>query len=161
MRTLGIDPGIAIMGFGIVEESERKLKALDYGCIRTDKGLPAQERLLALSLGLDEIIKKFSPDQISVEKLFFCTNSKTALSVGEARGVILLAAGKHNLPVGEYTPLQVKIAVTGYGKAEKKQVQKMVKTILCLEETPKPDDVADALAIAICHLHSYNVTGKR
>lgn len=157
MKTLGIDPGTAIMGFGLVESSPRGLKAVEYGCLRTSKNLSPHERLLKLHSELEEIMNDLKPEHVAVEKLFFCSNSKTALSVGEARGIVLLSAAKARLTVSEYTPLQVKLAVTGYGKAEKKQVQQMVKVLLKLKEAPKPDDTADALAIAICHLNSYKM----
>src|SRR3989339_1403710 len=123
MRTLGIDPGTAIMGFGIIDEEARSLKAVNFGCIRTLKGNPAHERLLTLHSEIEKLVAEFNPDCIAVERLFFCSNSKTAISVGEARGVVLLAAAQAKLNVCEYTPLQVKMAITGYGKAEKKQVQ--------------------------------------
>lgn len=156
MLTLGIDPGTAILGFGLVEESGRKLKAHEHGCLRTKKEAPGL-RLHKLYLGLKDIIKDAKPDVIAVEQLFFCNNQKTAISVGEARGIILLSAAESGLQVFEYTPLEVKMALTGYGKADKKQIQSMVKRLLGLENIPKPDDAADALAIAICHLHSYKL----
>jgi len=160
MKTLGIDPGTAIMGFGLVEDDSRNLKAVEYGCIRTTKDKSPHERLLDLYKRLEEIIREFRPDYLAVEKLFFSTNIKTAMSVGEARGVILLSAARAGLKVAEYTPLQVKMAITGYGKADKRQIQQMVKTLLKLKVIPRPDDAADALAIAICHLHSYNMEKK-
>jgi len=156
MLTLGIDPGTAILGFGLVEEKGRKLKAHDHGCLRTPKEAQGK-RLHKLYSGLKEIIKETKPDIIAVERLFFSKNQKTAISVGEARGIILLSAAEFGIQVAEYTPLEVKLAITGYGKADKKQVQSMVKSILGLAEIPKPDDAADALAIAICHLHSYKL----
>ncbi|MBI5700441.1 crossover junction endodeoxyribonuclease RuvC [Candidatus Saganbacteria bacterium] len=157
MKTLGIDPGTAIMGFGLVTDSERSLKALEFGCIRTTKENLPHERLRILYEKLGKLLKELRPDCIAIERLFFATNSKTAISVGEARGVALLAAARAKVVVAEYTPLQVKLAITGYGKADKNQVGQMVKNLLKLEEVPKPDDTADALAIAICHLHSYHI----
>jgi len=157
MRTLGIDPGTAIMGFGLVEEDGRNLKAVEYGCIRTSKDKSPSQRLHILYKRLEEIIIEFKPSHLAVERLFFNDNAKTAMSVGEARGIILLAGASAGLMISEYTPLQVKMAITGYGKADKKQVQQMVKILLKLDDVPKPDDTADALAIAICHLHSYNM----
>ena len=159
MKILGIDPGTAILGYGLVEENHKGLLPLTYGCLRTEKGQPASSRLLKLFLGLEELLGRLKPDGVAVEKLFFASNAKTALSVGEARGVILLCAARAELKIAEYTPLEVKQAVTGYGRAEKKQVQQMVKTLLKLKEIPKPDDAADALALAICHLHSYKLKG--
>lgn len=148
---LGIDPGIADTGFGLIrKESNNKIICLAYGSIKTSANTPLPDRLEILSLKLDEIIKKFSPDVVSIEQLFFCNNAKTALIVGQARGVALLTVKKHNLPIFEFTPLQVKQAISTYGKATKLQVQKMVKLLLNLKEIPKPDDAADALAIAIC-----------
>lgn len=156
MLTLGIDPGIAILGFGLVEECGRKLKAHEHGCLRTKKEAQGK-RLHKLYNGLKEIIKDTKPDIIAVERLFFAKNQKTAISVGEAKGIILLSAAESGIEVFEYTPLEVKMAITGYGRADKKQIQSMVKSLLGLEDIPKPDDAADALAIAICHLHSYKL----
>ncbi len=147
---LGIDPGFAITGYGIIDARERNCpKMIDYGCIITDSKYKFSERLEILHTELDKIIKKHKPSLIAVEELFFCKNVKTALMVGHARGVILLAAIKNKIPLSELTPLQVKQGITGYGKADKGQMQKMVKIILGLKEIPKPDDAADALAIAI------------
>lgn len=147
---LGIDPGIADTGFGVVECEGNKLTCITYGSIKTKANTPLADRLEIINNELTEIIKKYSPNLMSVEELFFCNNAKTALIVGQARGVILLTAKQHNLPICEFTPLQVKQAVSTYGKADKAQVQKMVKMLLNLKEIPKPDDAADALAIAIC-----------
>jgi crossover junction endodeoxyribonuclease RuvC len=160
MLTLGIDPGTATTGYGLVEEINNKLNLVEYGCIRTLAGRKASDRLATISEELSAIIKKFCPDDVAVEKLFFTTNAKTALNVGEARGVILLTAAQAGFQVAEYTPLQVKSALTGYGKAEKHQIQYMVMKLLCLKETPKPDDAADALAIAICHINSRKFKDK-
>lgn len=157
MKTLGIDPGTAIMGFGIIEEVRGKYITYEYGCFRTQKTSPPAERLLKLFQMLEAVIKKHSPDHIAVERLFFTSNSKTAISVGEARGIVLLSSARFGIPVSEYTPLQVKLSTTGYGKADKRQVQHMVKALLSLDDIPRPDDTADALAIAICHINSYNL----
>lgn len=155
MIILGIDPGIADTGYGIIKKGKNgKFFCLDYGSIKTPAGAELADRLYTLNSELDKIIKKHRADLIAVEQLFFCKNIKTALIVGHARGIILLAAKKNKTPVAEFTPLQVKQAVTAYGQAEKGQVQKMVKLILNLKEIPKPDDAADALAIAICATNS-------
>lgn len=147
---LGIDPGIADTGWGVIKTEGNKLACLDYGSVKTSSKLPLADRLEILNLELDKIIKKFKPELIAVEQLFFCKNVKTALTVGHARGVILLTAKQNNIKLCEFTPLQVKQAVSTYGKAEKIQVQKMVKMLLNLKEIPTPDDAADALAVAIC-----------
>ncbi len=154
MRILGIDPGLAIVGWGIVEYSGNKFKTVDYGALRTPAGMKPSERFAMVYDGLCAIIEKYKPDDVAVEELFFNTNQTTAIVVGEARGVILLAAEQHKLKIAEYTPLQVKQAVVGYGRAEKRQVISMVTMLLGLASPPKPDDTADALAIAICHAHS-------
>ncbi|HEX5797190.1 MAG TPA: crossover junction endodeoxyribonuclease RuvC [Candidatus Saccharimonadales bacterium] len=151
MRVLGIDPGTGIVGFGVIESGSIKLKMLDAGVIRTPASEPDSKRLKIIADGLDEIIKHNKPDVMAVEKLFFARNVTTAMSVAQARGVVLLLGEQNNLPVFEYTPLQIKQAVTGYGKADKLQVQEMVRTILKLKNIPKPDDCADALACAITH----------
>lgn len=154
MIVLGIDPGIATIGFGVVSYKGNNFKVIDYGVVSTPAGLELPDRLLMIYDGITELFQKYEPDAASVEELFFNTNVKTAISVGHGRGVILLAAKKNNVPVFEYTPLQVKQAVVGYGRAEKKQVMEMVKIMLHLENIPRPDDAADALAMAICHAHS-------
>lgn len=155
MVVLGIDPGTATTGYGLVCENEDgSLVVVDFGVILTPPELPMPERLLELYKQLQEIILLHRPQSGAVEKLFFQRNVRTALSVGQARGVVLLALAYAGLPIGEYTPLEVKLAVTGYGGADKNQIQQMVRTLLGLPEIPKPDDAADALAIAICHLHS-------
>ena len=151
---LGIDPGYAIVGYGVVAYNSSRFNVVECGAVTTEAGLPFTSRLLQIFDELCEIIERVHPDALSIEKLFFNTNTTTAIDVAQARGVILLAAKKHNIPVYEYTPLQVKSAVTGYGRAEKKQVMDMVKNLLRLEKIPKPDDTADALAIAVCHAHS-------
>ncbi len=154
MIILGIDPGYAIVGWGVVEYSGTKFKTLGYGSIQTPAGIPIAERLEQIFYGMNEIIEKYKPQQMAVEELFFNTNTTTAIAVAEARGIILLSAKLKNVGVFEYTPMQVKQAVVGYGKAEKRQVIAMVTTILGLPKPPKPDDTADALAIAICHGHT-------
>lgn len=155
MLILGIDPGSAITGYGLVKEVGSSLQAVDYGCIRTTPSQSLETRLHKIYLEVCQLIEKYKPAHFAVEELFFNKNVRTALTVGQARGVILLAGAQAGLPVHEYTPLQVKQAVVGYGRAEKAQIQFMVKTILALPAIPKPDDVADALAIAICHAHFY------
>lgn len=155
MLIVGIDPGIGRTGWGIVEVQNAKLTVQSYGCIETAKELSVEKRLQELYETIVSILKKEKPEAFAIEELFFNTNSKTAMVVGQARGVILLAAAKQQIPVTVYTPLQVKIAVTGYGRAEKPQVGQMVKTLLHLEAIPKPDDTADALAIAVTHAFSY------
>jgi crossover junction endodeoxyribonuclease RuvC len=152
MKTLGIDPGTAIMGWGIVEEDgSGGLRAVDYGVLTTSKDLPLSQRLQVLHRGLVRIIEQYRPDTAGIEELFFGKNVNTALSVGHARGVALLALADAGVPVHEYRPSAVKQAVTGYGSADKKQMQEMVRLTLGLDSVPKPDDAADALAIAICH----------
>jgi crossover junction endodeoxyribonuclease RuvC len=154
MRILGIDPGIGRTGWGVLETQNSKFKAQNYGCIETAPSLDIPGRLLTLYNEIIDIIQEYHPEALAIEDLFFNTNAKTALIVGQARGVILLAASQKNLSIGVYTPLQVKMAVTGYGRAEKKQIGQMVKTILKLPTIPKPDDTADALAIALTHAFS-------
>ena len=151
---LGIDPGLADTGFGVIKKQGNKLMAVDYGSIKTKPAQPAEDRLEIIHSSLKRLIKKYRPDYLSVEKLFFCKNVKTALAVGQARGVVVLTAGESGLVLKEYTPLQIKMALTGYGKADKNQVQQMVKIILNLKQIPKPDDAAYALAAAICCAHS-------
>ena len=152
MKILGIDPGTGILGFGIIEVTiQGKVTMVDAGVIRTPVKQPDSQRLLTIYTDLTDIIKDFKPEIISVEKLFFAQNVTTAMSVSQARGVVLLCGEQNGLELFEYTPLQIKQAVTGYGKADKKQVQEMVRVILNLQEVPKPDDAADALAAAICH----------
>jgi crossover junction endodeoxyribonuclease RuvC len=148
---VGIDPGTARIGWGVIEGDKQRYTAIRYGCIETDKSKQAYHRLAEIYQEVFGLLQTEKPDQVVVEKLFFARNVTTAMSVGQARGVIMLAAAHANLPVFEYTPLQVKQAVTGHGRAEKDQVQKMIKLILKLKEVPKPDDTADALAIALTH----------
>lgn len=154
MRILGIDPGIGRCGWAVIESEGSKVKALGYGCIETHAKLSIEQRLEQVYREVGEILKKHKPDAFSIEELFFNNNAKTAFVVGQARGVILLAASQAGLPANIYTPLQVKIAVTGYGRAEKGQIGKMVKTILALKEVPKLDDTSDALAVALAHAFS-------
>ena len=154
MRILGIDPGYAIVGVGVIEYNGQRFKTLEYGAITTPAGMPFSQRLQMIYEQMQEILMIYKPEAMAVEKLYFNTNTTTAIDVAQARGVILVAAQQAGVPCYEYTPLQVKQAVVGYGRAEKKQVIEMTKKILSLSRTPKPDDVADALAIAICHAHS-------
>ncbi|SES73914.1 Holliday junction endonuclease RuvC [Natronincola peptidivorans] len=156
MIILGIDPGIAIMGYGIIDYTGNHFRVITYGAITTTNRNTTAERLKTIYQKLDELIQEYAPEAVVVEELFFNTNAKTALLVGQARGVAVLAAANNNKELYEYTPLQVKQGVVGYGRADKKQVQIMIKTILNLEKIPKPDDVADALAVAVCHAHSGN-----
>lgn len=156
MLALGIDPGTAICGYGFVESQGSKLIPHEYGVITTSAKAPMQERLLKIYDSLEDMINKYQPDVMGIEQLFFNRNVDTAIPVGQARGVILLAAAKNNLPLMERTPLQVKQSVTGYGKATKEQVIYMVTKILHLPKPPKPDDAADALAVAICTTHMMN-----
>lgn len=157
MRILGIDPGTAICGYGIIDKQNYRFTAVDYGVIRTPKEMEPEKRLATIYEGIITLIETYQPDEVCVEELFFHSNARTVIPVGQARGVILLAAAHRDIPLFEYTPLQVKQAVVGYGRADKKQVQYMIKTLLNLKEVPKPDDAADALAIAVCHGQSQKV----
>ncbi len=157
MKILGIDPGIALTGFGVIEKSGVNIKAGSYGHISTESHTPVPDRLKMLYDDMANIIEKYKPDVVAVEEIFFNKNAKTAIIAAQARGVIILAAVNSGVGVAEYTPLQVKQAVIGYGRASKQQVQYMVKELLRLKEIPKPDDTADALAIAICHAHSVDI----
>ena len=161
MRILGIDPGYAILGYGILDMKGNRFSVVDYGSILTDAGMEMPARLQVLYDRLTEIIEEYEPEEASIEELFFNNNAKTAILVGEARGVAVLACAKIGLKISEYTPLQIKQALVGYGRADKKQVQSMVKAILNLEKVPKPDDTADALAAAICHGHCAGSGGRR
>lgn len=154
MIILGIDPGLAIVGWGVVDYNKGRFKTLGYGAVRTEAGLSTEERLAIIYRDVNRIIDHFHPEEMAVEELFFTNNITTGIRVAEARGVILLCGEQKGLKIAEYTPPQVKQAVVGYGKAEKKQVMTMVTGILGLKEIPKPDDTADALAIAVCHGHS-------
>lgn len=152
MRILGIDPGTGILGFGVIEvDSKNKLSLVDGGVIRTPVKQPDSERLATIYDELHQIITELKPQVMSVEKLFFAQNVTTAMSVSQARGVVLLCGKQHNLELHEYTPLQIKQSLTGYGRADKHQMQEMVRVLLGLKKIPKPDDCADALAAAICH----------
>jgi len=152
---IGIDPGTAITGYGLIREQENgELEWIAHGVVTTSSDWDEPRRLLKLYQNLGEIISTYKPDCCAVEKLFFQKNVKTAINVGQGRGAALIAAAASELPVGEYTPLEVKQAVVGYGNADKQQVQQMVKVLLGLSDIPQPDDAADALAVAICHLHS-------
>lgn len=154
MIILGIDPGYAIVGYGIIDYSKNKYRVIEYGSITTEAGLTLSKRLNKIAIELEEIIKKYNIDAASIEELFFNTNTKTAINVAQARGVILNILEKNAITIFEYTPLQVKQALVGYGRAEKLQMKNMVKSFLNLEKMPKLDDTTDALAIAICHSHS-------
>ncbi len=154
IRILGVDPGYAIVGFGIVEYDTINFRLIEYGAVLTEAHIPFTERLNSIHTDIEFIFDKYRPHCMAVEKLFFTTNQKTAIDVAQARGVTVLSAAKRNVPVFEYTPLQVKSAVVGYGKAEKKQVMEMTRQLLNLAHIPKPDDAADALAVAICHGHT-------
>lgn len=156
MIILGIDPGYAIVGWGVLEYQNNQFKVLGYGAITTDADMDLFRRFQAIHQDLNQIIETYHPDAMAIEELFFNSNRTTAINVAQARGVLILSALNHEVPVFEYTPLQVKQAVAGYGRAEKQQVQQMTKILLNLSSIPKPDDTADALAIAICHGHSYN-----
>ena len=154
MRILGIDPGYAILGYGVLDMKGNKFEVVAYGSILTDNSMEMPQRLKLLYEELSEIIRRYQPEEASIEELFFNNNAKTAILVGEARGVAVLACAQAGLAISEYTPLQIKQALVGYGRADKKQMQAMVKAILNLESVPKPDDTADALAAAICHGHA-------
>jgi crossover junction endodeoxyribonuclease RuvC len=158
MRILGIDPGIGRCGWGIVDVEKSRLKVIGYGCIETSSKKQTPERLTEIHETISKIINEHKPEALGIEELFFNTNAKTAFVVGQARGVILLAAFQNKLEIAIYTPLQVKMALTGYGRAEKGQIGKMVKTLLNLKEIPKLDDTADALAVAITHAFSNKYT---
>jgi len=170
MIILGIDPGLATVGYGVIKHERNKFTTIGYNAVITPPHTPVHVRLQMIYDDIQKIIETYKPDDLAIEELFFNTNQKTIIPVGEARGVILLCAHQNKLDINEYTPLQVKQSVVGYGRAEKQQVQAMVKNILKLEKVPKPDDVADALAIAICHAHTkssnaffnlLNVSGKK
>jgi len=148
---LGIDPGYALMGWGVVEAEGSRMKLINHGCIETKAGVPMQHRLRALQLGVRDLLSIYRPDDVAFEELFFARNVTTALMVGAARGAAIIAAAEYTENLYEYTPMQIKQAITGYGKADKKQIQQMVKLLLKLDEIPKPDDAADAIACAITH----------
>jgi len=167
MVILGIDPGLATVGYGVIKYEKNKFTTIGYNAIITPPHIPVHERLKMIYDELQQIIDIYKPDDLAIEELFYNTNQKTIISVCEARGVIVLCAYQNGLDINEYTPLQVKQSVVGYGRAEKVQVQAMVKNMLKLEKVPKPDDVADALAIAICHAHAkstnllYNILNAK
>jgi crossover junction endodeoxyribonuclease RuvC len=150
MIILGIDPGTARLGYGLLRKTGSKLEHLEHGCFETPKGMPQLDRLGSLYDALEALIERLRPEMVGVEKLFFEKNVKTAMTVSEARGVVLLAIRNRSLKLAEFTPMQVKMAVTGYGAADKRQVQEMIRRLLTLREIPRPDDAADALAIAYC-----------
>ena len=157
---LGIDPGLAIVGYSLLEKRANRYTVGDYGVITTSAECSDTERLQLIYAWLLDFIREYKPDVMAVEELYFSKNVKTAIKVGQARGVILLTGAQANLPIAEYTPLQVKQAVVGYGRAEKRQVQQMVKALLKLDQIPTPDDAADALAVAICHGNSLSLNRK-
>ena len=154
MRVLGIDPGYAIVGWGVVDYGGNRFAPVDFGAVCTDAGVPFERRLDEVYTGIKEVIERTRPEVLAIEKLFYQHNQTTVIGVAEARGVILLAAAQAGLPIYEYTPMQVKQAVVGYGNASKHQVMDMTKRILRLSAVPKPDDAADAVAIALCHARS-------
>ena len=154
MITLGIDPGTALMGWGVVDETAGALRLVACGALVTPKGMAAEQRLLILYRGLSELLRTHKPDDAAIEELFFGKNVNTAIAVGQARGVALLALAEAGVPIHEYKPTSVKQAVSGYGGADKKQMQEMVRITLRLDAVPKPDDAADAVAIAICHAYT-------
>jgi crossover junction endodeoxyribonuclease RuvC len=158
MIFLGVDPGTAITGYGFIREDAGALQAVAFGTIMTPSGQALPDRLVTLYIELKRLIALHRPASAAVEQLFFSRNVRTALAVGQARGVVLLALAQAGFPISEYTPLEVKQAVTGYGRADKQQVQEMVRLLMGLPEIPKPDDAADALAVAICHLHSSRIS---
>lgn len=157
MIVLGIDPGLAILGYGVINYEYNHFDVIDYGAVTTSQDMKTPLRLKHIYEKVSEIIDKYNPDAFAIEELFFNKNAKTAIVIGEARGVAIAAAAVKNIEVYEYTPLQVKQSVVGFGRAEKLQVQLMTKALLHLRDIPKPDDVADALAVAICHSHSFNL----
>ena len=160
MIIIGIDPGYAIVGIGVIKYVGNKFRTLEYNAITTPAGMPTVERLKKIYQEMKMYIEKYKPDAIAIEELFFNSNQKTAINVAQARGVLLVCCANADIPIYEYTPLQVKQAVTGYGRAEKAQIQQMVKMMLGLNVIPKPDDAADGLAVAICHAHSSNINTK-
>lgn len=160
MIIMGVDPGFAITGYGIVEYKENKLKLLDVGAVSTKAGELFTWRLLQIDERLTEVMHKYLPDAFAIEELFFNNNAKTAIAAAQGRGAAIMAAVKCGIPVYEYTPLQVKQAVTGYGRADKNQIQQMIKTIFHMDKIIKPDDAADAVAIAVCHAFSYRTAER-
>lgn len=160
MVILGIDPGIGRMGWGVVQSQNSKLKSQNYGCLETNPKNSIEDRLLEVYKTVGKLIKKYRPDALVTEELFFNTNAKTAMMVGQARGVIIVCAAIKNVPIFSYTPLQVKTSLTGYGRADKNQIGQMIKIILSLSKVPRPDDTCDALAVAITHANSYKLNLK-
>ena len=160
MIILGIDPGYAIVGIGVLEYKGNQFKPIEYNAITTNAHTPTSLRLKTIYDDINIFLDKYKPDAIAIEELFFNSNQKTAIAVAQARGVLVVAATNRGIPIYEYTPLQIKQAVTGYGRADKNQVQQMVKMLLNLNAVPKPDDAADALAVAICHAHSGAMNDK-
>ncbi len=156
MRILGIDPGYAIIGYGVIDYSHTRMNLVAFGAITTSADMPFERRLSAIYDDMRCLIHSYKPEELSIEKLFFNTNQKTVIDVAQARGVTLLPVIQAGIPIYEYTPLQVKCSIVGYGRAEKKQVQEMTKTILHLKDIPKPDDAADAVALAMTHAYSIN-----
>lgn len=154
VRVIGIDPGTAIVGYGIIDYIDNRYEVVDYGCIYTPKEMSMPKRLLKISEELSDLLEKYKPDHMGIEELFFFKNNKTVISVGQARGVIILEGVRKGIELADYTPLQVKMGITGYGRAEKKQVQLMVQKVLKLKDIPKPDDAADALAVAVTHINA-------
>ena len=154
MRVLGIDPGVATVGYGVVDYNAGRFKHVRHGIIKTAPHQPLSLRLLEISHDMQELLDMFKPDAVSMEELFFSKNITTGIAVAHARGVLLLECRRANIPIYQYNPMQVKMAVTGYGAAEKKQVMEMVRRMLNLEALPRPDDAADALAVALCHAHT-------
>ncbi len=154
MLIIGIDPGYAITGFALLSYADNRFRTIDYGVVRTEAGTPFPERLLAIDQAIQALIKKYKPTCMAIEELFFSRNTTTAMGTAHARGVAVVSGARAGIPVFEYTPIQVKKAVTGYGRADKEQVQYMVSQLLNLRQIPQPDDAADALAVAICHAHS-------
>ena len=159
MRVLGIDPGTAITGYGLVDEVEQGLTLVGCGVLTTPSDQPLPVRLQQIYRGMLSVIERHQPEAAAVEELFFSRNVRTALSVGHARGVVLLALAEAGLPIFEYKPLEIKQAIAGYGRADKQQVQEMVRMLLSLDQAPQPDDAADAVAVAVCHLHSRRMAG--
>ncbi len=160
MRILGIDPGYGRTGYGVIDTIGNRVKSVEYGCIETKPHTPMPDRLIDIYGAVTEIIERLRPDAMAVEQLFFAKNVTTGLDVAQARGVVLLAGRQANLSLGEYTPMQVKQSIAGYGKADKKQIQEMVRMFLGLATIPRPDDAADALAIAITHAHTAPFTSR-
>ena len=154
MIIVGIDPGYALTGYGVIEYKGNRFRVIDYGVVSTKSGIPMDRRLLQIAEELEVVFAEAHPDAVAVEELFFSRNVTTAIAAAQARGVAVVTAAKTGVPVFEYTPMQIKQAVSGYGRADKKQVQEMVRVLLALEKIPKPDDAADALAVAICHAHA-------